>query len=389
MDTPPFELSATAIKSLNLRDAENIYETINKYKTSADVENIYALKERLSPQIFLRRLTSHPELLMKLMKLCGCVVSGECVVPYFFPNIQLSGNTWQIICNDNSTMRVSENSGETYEEYDADVFMRESKRIGMLWRNRYNGMKRDSVYEHYNANVYIGFSRNYNGDYVKVELVESPYTPLHSIVPMPATVVQCFISSDMACHMYYSEVESGNTTLWVKNIDDTVQLSKLLHNPAFEKRACTSCYKLLRYLSIYSEGTFDIAIHLRHIITAINGTMEEKRYILSQLVQHTLENERYFYYIVIAGYMTVDDVVNKLLTECTCGYDTGISDILYYKSLGLNTRLYSSCHINERNIDDEHSYIHKFMNDPVANTMLRCRWTEKSFGTMMINTVLI
>lgn len=371
MDKLPVELTTAIVESMNLRDAEKLYKEIQGHHTIYEE----ALKQRLDPVRYLRKLTAEPEQFMVLMDKYECIVADSNVTPYFFPNIPTTDKTWRLICNRRKTRN----------------FICESKQIGMIWRNYNHGMQKISwQYAPSSGVVHIGFSRNYNGQYIKIELVElSSNVPYHALVEIPLTVDQCFISSRVACHMYYTRTDSGNMIVWSNNISSNT-CSLLISGRSRVFRRCQSCYGLI--VGQYGRLTLEFAqlmMNIRYTIRAINGIESEKRKYAYKLLQDTEKhyNEVHNSSIWTDGDDTLlpdssmDDIVDKIVSECICDYDTDMSDIIQYRTTSLNVVANDIEHKKQRCIEDNDAYMYTYgiIDENTDERLIWPKWTEEQY----------
>lgn len=344
MNNIPFELMSGIAQNLNLHDAKNMYLsfTNGKYLTDKELQSVTdsripALSERIDPRIYLRGLTLYPQELLHLMEKYTCIIAGRCVLPFFFPNLNLPEDRWRIAC-----------PNEKWNE-----FMKDSIHLGMVWRRstRRQLEHRRSCKYLPDAVVYIGFSRNYKGKYVTVEIVDMySETPLHVVVRSPTTITQCFISSSFACHMYYSEIAEGASTVWMKNIEysipyeleikDSCKSCKLLDNPGYSDRMyIRSNLFTTRYKMCINEYPREL---WRDTVLKVISSVPESSV---RSIFHGSDAE---------------EVADMYTTECICGYDDGTATIRENKKSGIKLREYTLDYVNNRTLTDDKSYMYKF-----------------------------
>lgn len=363
MDTLPFELASSIVENFNLRDAENAYIATTKDERTVNNGFINALKDRLSHQRYLRKLTAQPEKLLELMEKYTCILRGDCVLPYFFPNLGSTTGRWQIVCTQDN----------------ARNFMEESANIGMVWRSRSSPMRSYTQRQSLScdSSIYIGFSRNFMGRYVTVEIIDTrDSTPLRSLMGIPTTISQCFIAGSFACHMYYSILEENTAILWNYNLKKYMSFS-----PVYNE-SCNSC-KILRNVDStrFLHEIIDILLTIRYTVCLEAHTREEYKEALLQF----MSSNKYYTTLSKNVDICLEELIDAFTSKCICNYKDGTEIIYTLKNYNLKLEL-SGSHSddNYRSITDDKSFVYEF--DAVRNNaLLNTTWIESLKSLRIMN----
>lgn len=346
MESLPFELMSGITENLNLRDAKNMYLSltndkffINKESNDSTEGHIAALNERIDPRLFLKKLTSYPQELLDLMESYKCILTGECVLPFFFPNLDMSTNRWRIICPNNK----------------GQGFIKKSKDIGMLWRITERSIQflHTSYDLPFQTKGYIGFSRNFYGHYTTVELVDS-YTesPLYILSALPTTLTPCFISGSIACHIKYFEIERNEILIRTKKL-----LEKDRNKIFGIDRSCKSCGLITNTRNYRVQSMlFNKLLAIRYTIIIGNHSREFSR---DMILQALASNPAYIVHTTY-DFTDIEEIADAFVADCTCSYKDGTELITKYKNMGLKLKEYDEDEIERRKINNVDSYIFKF-----------------------------
>lgn len=361
----PVELMLSIIDDLNLRDAETMYESLSDTEKNGILGDI--LRKRIDPCVYLSKLTNRPQALLDILEKHSCIIGGRCVLPYFFPNINLPEERWRIHCPNNGSSNL----------------MKDLRNIGMIWRDTSRSIISHRSIEDSNLRAYlqlpegvklhVGFSMNGRNTYTLLEIVEMyDETPIHGIIRSLTSATQCYIASSFACHMYYTEVENKHATTWANRLGKDITVYRLIYD-----ESCPSCSVVLsrnRTRSVYLN-----LVHTRCVKYALNISDDE---IHKKIVETFDTNPEITRSLNISN----SDIARAYITECKCDYNVDFRYIKACVDFGLKIDVY---HINRnpttRSMDDNISYIYKFRPLEI-NSLEHIRlisWHECSYGTTL------
>lgn len=206
---------------------------------------------RLSPIVYLRKLTPHCSDLFVAMGAFGVVLSGSRAAEYFYPGACDNSSDWDFFCD---------------SEVDSVIrFSNYMKKIGALWEE----LPADEEGSEYkNLNVLRG-TLSKGGATHKIQLIwpkSQRKTALSTITSFHSSIVQCFITGFCAVSMYDSLTSKGVSLAWVT--PDTIRsaiarrkytsrgikyLSYDTYRHAVDKKGCTDPR---HFADLSSDGVF-------------------------------------------------------------------------------------------------------------------------------------
>lgn len=363
----PAELSLSIVETLNLRDAECMYSALPKGLHSSRLGIM--LQDRMDPCVYLRKLTHRPKEFLGILDKYTSIIGGRCVLPYFFPNVNFPEERWRIYCPEDNTKEL----------------IKDLNSIGMVWRDATRPIVRRARYGNADdicaqqlpsgVNVCVGFSMNSCDEYTTVEIVEMyDVTPLHGIISSFTTATQCYIASSFACHMHYSEIDTGHATVWFERLLSGVSVCCI--KKAKQYTSCKSCGVVLanRSVPMYSLVRNLVMLRCKKCISSVSDSVVYER-VLS-MINDTHSTTQYHD-------VSVSALTAAYLADCTCDYNTSVKYVKACVDSGLLIGMYDDTRsAGPRYMDDEGAYTYAFgtIEGSTLKYIRRVYWNENTQG---------